>query len=90
MAKKDAEGIDEASPWNTPLSGAAKPKSEGEIDAAIASKPKAAPSASVASGEPQRGDFADAIAYNLAMRKWSQKQTGASPAGYTSKKVSGK
>jgi hypothetical protein len=91
MAKKPE--IDEASPWNTPLSGAEKPKTPAEIDAAVASKPVPPMSASEASGEPKASDFpANSAAYYLAKRKWAEKQTSpeAMSKGLTKKKVSGK
>ena len=70
MAAADDE---DATPWRTPgstgapLNGPAPKKySNSEIDAAIAKKPAPPPTASKASGEPQREDFNDAISYNLA------------------------
>lgn len=74
----DKSDIDEASPWNTPLSGAPKPKTPAEIDATVKSKGVTAspsPAPENDDPEPDRTKFPSPIAYNLAMRKWTQRQT---------------
>jgi hypothetical protein len=90
---------EDATPWRTPgstgapLSGPAPKKySDAEITAAVQSKPAAPPSASVASGEPQRADFPDAISYNLAYKRWAAKQSTPSVMnkGVSARSVSGK
>ena len=75
MQRKAIAGVDEAAPWNTPLSDAPKPKTEAEIDAAVNKKPPKPSGASKLSGEPQPEDYKDNVSYNLARKRWVERET---------------